>query len=636
MRTSTINYRVADFLRRFSPFDLLQETQLMDLASQGRVKMHQRGERLFWEGAEPGPYIFVIQQGTVRLVTGTDEAEALHDMLGPGDMIGIDRLLGHDVYRHTGCAATDVVVYALRTEDLERIVAAHRDVARYLASTTSVRETETDAEPLHRGLRSWVDDTGPTASLASSRLLTCSVDTTIRASASRMRAADSDALVVVDADGSPLGLVTTTDLRDEVATAQVSPDARVDAIMRDLTAIAPPGGRVGDYLLSMIRTGESFVALTADGTQGTPIEGLVTSADILVRHGAHLAGLARELRRAPSFTALAALHGQIRSLTIEELIAPAALAWLVPAVSELQRALVGRVVELATEQCAATGVMRLELDTDCLLFGAAARGELLTAHDLDCGLVYADPPAAKATAAREQMATLGQHVAAGLRAAGWVFSPTTRVMSDPHWCQPLSTWQARYAAWVRDPVGTEIYRARALFDLRGLASVSPLVDDLRRQIVTGLEQSEAFVPVLANDTLAEQPPLTFFEGLVVGDDGTRTAHFDMVRSALQPLTDVGRVFALAARTLDTTSTSERLELAGRRDPTCRELLDEAAEAFRIALFHRARTGLREGHDGTLVDPTRLTRYEQTVLKSVFRAVASLLTLTDQRFLGRHE
>ena len=36
----------------------------------------------------------------------------------------------------------------------------------------------------------------------------------------------SDVLVVVDAHGLPLGLLTTGELRDWVATAQVSPAAR--------------------------------------------------------------------------------------------------------------------------------------------------------------------------------------------------------------------------------------------------------------------------------------------------------------------------------------------------------------------------------------------------------------------------
>ena len=120
--------------------------------------MHERGEALFWEGREPGPYVFVIQQGTVRLVNETDEGEELRDILGAGDLLGIGRFLGRNTYRHTARAATDVVLYCLHADDIERVIATHEDVARYLEATASVRgkrsaAEETTVRPLSAGAR---------------------------------------------------------------------------------------------------------------------------------------------------------------------------------------------------------------------------------------------------------------------------------------------------------------------------------------------------------------------------------------------------------------------------------------------------------------------------------------------------
>ena len=636
MRTSTINYRVADFLKRYLPFEFLDEAELLDLASHGRVKMHERGEAVFWEGRAPGPYVFVIQQGTVRLVNKTAEGEELRDILGAGDILGVGRLLGRDTYRHTARAATDVGLYCLRASDVERLIASNAEVARYLEATASVRgkhsAVEQTASEIGQRRRFWVDQTGPSEAVTTNRLLTCSPATSIEAAARQMAEGGSDALVVVDRRGLLLGLVTTNELRDHVATAQVSPQARVDAIMRAVPATVLPDGRVGDYLLPMIRTGDELVALTTDGTPGTPVEGLVTSRDLVVRYGTDPAGLARALRRAPSFTELASLHQRIRSLIVEQLTGTGTMGWLLPAVSELQRALVQRVVELATAECAAEGQAPFDFDTCWLQFGNAGRQELLTVHDLDCGLLYADPPEAGALRVREHVEVLCQRVGAGLRAAGFVFSPGARVVSNPAWCQPLSVWKDRYTGWIRDPVRQQIYAARALFDLRGISDQSPMLEMLRRHIATELSRNDAFIPVLANDTLAKQPPLTFFQGLVVDTNEKKTAHLDIVRSALQPLTDVGRVFALDRVAVETTSTWRRLEQAGEHHPEHRALLEEAAEGFRIALFHRGQAGLRDGHDGALVDPTSLTSYEQTVLKSVFRTVGALLELTEHRYL----
>ena len=79
--------------------------------------------------------------------------------------------------------------------------------------------------------------------------MTCSPETAIETAARQMAAGAIDALVVVDGHGLPLGLVTTDELRDRVATARVSPQARVNTIMRAIPVTVLPGGRVGDYLL---------------------------------------------------------------------------------------------------------------------------------------------------------------------------------------------------------------------------------------------------------------------------------------------------------------------------------------------------------------------------------------------------
>ena len=271
MRTSTISYRVADFLKQHPPFDFLDEAELLQLAGHGRVKMHERGERLFEEGGPPGPFVFVIQQGTVRLVNETDDGGQLRDILGAGDLLGVGRFLGHATHRHTALAATDVVLYCLQASDVEQLIATHDRVAHYLQATASVGGTRSAAEEAagetpQRRPQSWVDETGPPEAVTTRRLLTCSPGTAIQAAARQMAAHKSDALVVVDAERLPVGLVTSGELRDRVATAQVSPDAPVEAIMRPPPATARPGGRVGNYLLPMMRVGDDLVAITSDGT----------------------------------------------------------------------------------------------------------------------------------------------------------------------------------------------------------------------------------------------------------------------------------------------------------------------------------------------------------------------------------
>ena len=99
MKSSTIRFRVADFLRQHPPFNEMEEADLLDLATSGKVKFHEGDEYIFRQGSKCGPYLYVIQQGSVRLLEQSGDRELLRDLLGPGDLIGIGQLLGEALDR---------------------------------------------------------------------------------------------------------------------------------------------------------------------------------------------------------------------------------------------------------------------------------------------------------------------------------------------------------------------------------------------------------------------------------------------------------------------------------------------------------------------------------------------------------
>src|SRR5688572_4721942 len=110
MQTSVILHRVADFLKQYPPFDALSAADLLDLAGSGRVKFHESEEFIYWQGDPKGPFVWVIQQGRVDLLDG----ETLRDVLGAGDLVGLDRLT-------SARTASDVILYALDAAKFEAL-----------------------------------------------------------------------------------------------------------------------------------------------------------------------------------------------------------------------------------------------------------------------------------------------------------------------------------------------------------------------------------------------------------------------------------------------------------------------------------------------------------------------------------
>ena len=113
MKTSVIRQRVADFLRRHAPFDSLEEQDLLELAGSGKVKFHESEEYLFRQGDGKGAFVWTIQQGRVELLEESGGRERLRDVLGEGDLLGLERFEGEGRCRYSARTASDVILYGV-------------------------------------------------------------------------------------------------------------------------------------------------------------------------------------------------------------------------------------------------------------------------------------------------------------------------------------------------------------------------------------------------------------------------------------------------------------------------------------------------------------------------------------------
>jgi len=159
-----------------------------------------------------------------------------------------------------------------------------------------------------------------------------------------------------------------------------------------------------------------------------------------------------------------------------------------------------------------------------------------------------------------------------------------------------------------------------------LAGDRTLLKSLHLHIAAELRGHPVILPLLANDALADLPPLTFFRGLVMDAGGAFHQHLDIHRTALNPLIAAARVFALAHGHFEPTPAARRLEAVMPFEPAGASQLSEAAGAFRAALYSRARAG------AGLIEPARLGKVDQLLLKIAFAAIHRFLEFTVTRFI----
>ena len=631
MKTSVIRYRVADFLREHQPFDVFSMEDLLAFAGTGRVIFHEDDIHLYLKGQARESWIWVIQQGRVEILDETPMGALLRDVLGPGDLLGLDRQA--TAYSHTARTATEVILYAFDAAVFEELAMRYPEAARYLTAHLSAgaRHTKALQAPATRErLLSekeksvWLNARSASFAPLARRGATIGPARGIDEAARQMHAAGLEALAVVDEAGRPLGLLTQEELCEFVATGAAPAGASVDQIMRRGFRCVAAGRGAPEYMLEMARSRCSILAITEDGTPASALRRVTTASDLAIDCGRNPIAILCEIDRAETVAELAYLRERASELVREGLVGPSVIEWFAQLWAETNRALLARTVAIAEAELARAGRALPAAHSCWIFFGSAGRDELLASAAPQIGLAFADPSGEASEETRRYFATLAAKVAAKLQACGL----RTHAEGAAPVCRSLGEWQTFFAERVQDPIGHCIYESREYFDFHVVCGDDSLGAALRETIQREIARSDVFLPVLSNDTIANQPPLTFFQGAVIEADGRLNSTLDVEKTALIPIADAARALAFGFQDLASPNTLQRLGRAAGALPLYASILNDAAEAWRIVGYHHALAGFARQGSGEGAPPPRLTRFDQRMLKTAFDSTRRFLELAS--------
>jgi CBS domain-containing protein len=292
--------------------------------------------------------------------------------------------------------------------------------------------------------------------------------------------------------------------------------------------------------------------------------------------------------------------------------------------AEVVAALADACIRLADAGIRAAGIDAAGVPHCWVMFGPSARGDLLAPELPTIAAVYDDTDRAFHAQDSIYFAALAGETAARFHELGLPGA-------DLYWPEgarpsmPLSEWKRLYSETLRNPVGHDLYARRAFFDCSPLSGDASILRQLQEHILLELRDHETAIPLLANDTLAHWPPLTFFRGLVLELDGAQRDSFDIFDAVVSPIANATRVFAIAKRRLAQANTLARLETALLDFPEGADILREAADAFRIGLYYQTLAGAR-------IEPVKLAKFDRLLLKTAFSSIQRFLEFTVSTFI----
>jgi len=461
-------------------------------------------------------------------------------------------------------------------------------------------------------------------------LVTCETTVSAVEVARRLSREGVGSVVVVDANGAPVGIVTDRDLRRKVVAEGRAPGAvNAAAIMSAPLVTIRPSAFAFEAVLEMTRRHLRHLVVVDD----TGAIGVVSSRDILVLTSTHPVTLARDIGRAATFDALADHARRITELARRLVDEGGSAHDIAQLVAELNDRLVLRVLGLTLEDLEGAGETAPPLPWCWIALGSEGRREQTLRTDQDNGLVYGDPPHDLAEPAARFYRHFAARAIAGLVQVGFAPCPAGAMASNPRWCQPLTVWKTYFHTWMTSASPAHVLDASIYFDLRPLAGSAELAASLRGLVCAEAPRHRRFLDIVASDVVSRPVPLTFLGKVRVPRHGSHPGAIDVKGAGTLQLVGAGRLLALQ-RGLAETNTVERFRAAGAGNllgTETGEITDAFQHLLRLRLRHQLEQLARGEGPDNLIAPDALSHADALLLRDALQTVRKVQGAIRERF-----
>jgi CBS domain-containing protein len=639
---NVIVHRVAEFLKRFPPFSFLSKEVLEKVAASVKIRYLEKGDVLFRQGQAAETHFYILKEGAIILTESIQNKEETRDECDEGDVFGVLALLGKRPYVLSAKVRENSLVYAIPVSVFEEVLEQNSRVALFFAAGFAsgqvvVRQDLSEGQKA-RGLfknqskdHSLMIFSDQSEIKFSKKVLTCSPELTIQEAADMMSKKQVSSIVVCEADLKPLGIITDKDLRTKVVSKGIPLETMTAKIMSTPILTRGKDASFSDLYLTMIKHRLHHLVLTEDGTDQSPVCGIISDHDVLLSMGNSPAVLIHGLINTLNLKEMRLIRDQAEQMLRYYLENELAMDFVASVMTEVNDIIIKQALLIAENSLTNEDEVLRKIPFCFLSLGSEGREEQLLRTDQDNALVYEDVPENLAQEAHAYFLKLGTAMVEVLLACGFASCPEDIMASNPKWVQPMSKWKSYFSEWVIRPTEEAILSATIFFDFRPVAGNLRLGETLSLHIYEEIQNKKIFLNFLAKNALMNPPPLGFFKGFVVEKSGEHENEFDIKSRAMAPLADLARLLVLSHGVIGVNNTFKRFDRLAELEPNYEVLFKQAAKAYEILMRTRALEGLKNQSDGRFIQPDSLGKLERQLLKNTFSPINELQNIVEVRF-----
>ena len=617
-----ITDRIAYFLKDYPPFKDLVQEDLDRITQSITVKYYEAGQFVFEENDPQTGSCFVLNKGNIKLLKAEGLASSLVDQCEPGDIFGVRSIITNAPYSMTAQCVEESLLYAIPKSLFEELFQNRPAFSTYFASGYAAGQVIVRSDQQKREV---------TAALVAPKLdysrevIVCSEDTSIIEAAQIMSKFSVGSIIVQNDQNIPLGIVTDTDLRNKVLATGLDPTTSITSVMSSPVKTVAITVTLSEAMMVMIKSGFHHLVVTEDGTENSPIQGVISDHDVVLAQQNHPASLVKSIKRSNDPKEWKRYRDKTEELLKEYLDQEVKTSLVAALVTKINDTIIEKSMEKAMDLIPEAK----EIDFCWLNLGSEGREEQLLRTDQDNAIVFADSHDNKVI--QTTLLKLAKEVNSNLMNCGFDECPAFIMASNPKYCQPLSEWKAYFTNWIDTPDPKSVMNTTIFFDYRPGHGNYELANELGHHLVEVIKKKGIYLNFLAQNALQNPPPLSFFNNFLVERSGEHKDEFDIKKRGMMPLSDAARLLLLDHHVTGVQNTVARYQKLASLEPNHKSIFESAADAYEIFMAHRAKNGLKKGDSGRFINLKDLNKLEKQVLKNAFLSIKEVQEIISVRF-----
>jgi CBS domain-containing protein len=623
------------FLQSTPPFNLLSKDELLKLIEQTEVLSYQPNEVIHQQNHQKLKGIEVVVSGSFEtFFLDNKNQQRRIEFYQPTEIIGgISILFNKRKPLKTVVSKENSTTYFIPRKEFKRLCTENEEFFEYFANDFGKRMLDEEYAHFYKSNISSQDNfllvdqlySTKIGDISYKKVVSCAPDTPIFEAALKMAEHKTSCLFIEDQPQQFIGFVTDITLRDKVIGQRLSAEHPISEVMDEHIVAISTDAYVYEAVLMMFSSKSRYLLVKKEDQ----FVGFLSRNRLLSEQAQSPLVFIQSVKSAVNTDDLKRKWQKVPGI-VSQLLSRGVHAEIVnEVVTTIADTISTKIIEEVIQKLGPPPAKFV-----FMVLGSEGRKELSLKTDQDNALIYEDTSADKRAAVRTYFLDFAGQVSDKLNAVGFVYCKGDYMASNPNWTHSLAHWKYNYQSWIEEALPEAAVKFAAFFDCRAIYGDLVLMEELRTFVDQELQKPiEKFYVYLAKNALQYEPPLTYFRNIKTQKVAQKEV-FD-IKTAMTPIVDLVRVYALQNRIFQKENTGERLKALKNLNVFSEKQFNELMQSYYylmgLRLKHQADQINNQTEPDNFIEINKLTKIEKVTLIEIFKTIQNFQSGIKMRF-----